>query len=375
MWRKIWTVLMAVCVWQGSGRSQAIADQGSDLSGLLLRFSQQAGEHPTAESFYPQAQESLWEVYPHGDSLKPALIDYVKGSADGPRLCFAGLALIAFHDAATVRPMLERAMDTHTSPGTRWCFLNAAPYILGMGDVMYLGEGQIDEDSNQLFHALMKDADAAAKSGIGHTHAQRLRELMVDAPEATKKDPDYPLALWHESAYLLGTLDLRDERLLERGLTSPYRTVFQNTIEALGYAVNRDFLRELVKKQMDEVTPEMERATGKSADLWWQGYLRDHPDGDWHAAVMAGFLDAGYKIEKDYRSAQSQRELLRALDDGDPHIRYNACRLLNEIYQTHFDLDVAFLAGKYALSFLDPMPKQAANEARLKKYWQKRLGQ
>ena len=34
--------------------------------------------------------------------------------------------------------------------------------------------------------------------------------------------------------------------------------------------------------------------------------------------MIAGFRDAGYKIEKDYGSSRSQQELLRALDDKEP---------------------------------------------------------
>ena len=53
--------------------------------------------------------------------------------------------------------------------------------------------------------------------------------------------------------------------------------------------------------------------------------------------------------------------------------RYNAYRLLNHAYGTHFDLERVFLAGKYALSFLDPSGESEKNEQRLRVYWQKRL--
>src|SRR5262249_27701217 len=124
---------------------------------------------------------------------------------------------------------------------------------------------------------------------------------------------------------------------------------------------------------MNEVTPAMQQAVGKGAIVWWQNYLRAHPEGGWNDAVMDEFHRAGYPIEQDQRSVQSQRELLRVLDSESPILRYNAYRILNQTYGTHFDLDIAFFAGKYALSFLDPSGHETENENRLKRYWQQRL--
>ena len=47
----------------------------------------------------------------------------------------------------------------------------------------------------------------------------------------------------------------------------------------------------------------------------------------------------------------------------------------NDIYHTHFDLDIAFIYARYQQGedFPDHSPGRDANEARLKKYWQKRL--
>lgn len=338
---------------------------------VVEHFLQKVGPQPSGEDFYKQVPESLWEVYPQTNSLKESLLEYLRTGADGPQLGFTAIALIAFHDPTTVRPMLERAMDVHTHPATRWCLLNTAPYVLGMGDVMYMEDGKIDKESKALADELIKLADEAVRSGTGHAHAVQLRQLL-DAPLSLRGD-DYGLAIWHESAYLLGTLDLKDENLLSKALTFKSREVFQNVIQALGFAVNRDFVSDLKKKMMNEVTPAMEQAVGRKADEWWQAYLAAHPDGNWHDAVLSGFQEAGYRIEPDLRSAQSQQEFLRALADPNPIIRYNAYRLFNDIYGTHFDLDVAFFAGKYALSFLDPMSREKDNEMRMKRYWQNRL--
>ena len=117
----------------------------------------------------------------------------------------------------------------------------------------------------------------------------------------------------------------------------------------------------------------MEQSVGQAASLWWQGYLKTHPSGDWTDAVLEGYSQAGYKVDPDFKSPQSTSELLRALGDSNPMLRYNAYRIFNRIYATNFDLDVAFFTGKYALSFLDPSAHEQENEARLKRYWQKRL--
>lgn len=338
---------------------------------VVEHFLQKVGPQPSGEDFDKQVLASLWEVYPETNSLKESLLEYLKTGTDGPQLGFTSIALIPFHDPATVRPMLERAMDARTQPSTRWYVLNAVPYVLGIGDVWYTEDGKIDKESKELADGLMKLADEAVRSGTGHAHAVRLRELL-DVPPSQRTD-DYGLAIWHESAYLLGTLDLKDENLLSKALTFNSREVFQNVIQALGFAVNRDFLSDLKKKMMNEVTPSMEQAVGRQADEWWRAYLAAHADGNWHDAALSGFQEAGYRLEPDLQSAQSQQELLRALADPNPIIRYNAYRLFNDIYGTHFDLDVAFFAGKYALSFLDPMSREKDNEMRMKRYWQNRL--
>jgi len=364
--------LVAVVAFAAVIAAQTDSKTAPGLPSPVEHFMQKVGQQPTAEAFYKQVPDGLWEVYPQDDTLKASLLDVVKNGADGPQLAFSALALISFHDPSTVRPMIQRAMDPRINPATRWCLLNAAPYVLGMGDVMYLGEGKIDAESNELADTLKELGDQASQSGTGHAHAVNLRKLL-DAPASVKKDQDYGLAVWHQSAYLLGTLDLKDEKLLSKALTFGNRAVFQNVVISLGFAVNRDFLADLKKKRMAQVTSAMEQEVGKRAGEWWQKYLDTHAEGKADNAVMAGFEEAGYHLETDLKSEASRRELLRALNDPHPEIRYNVYKLFNQIYGTHFDLDIAFFAGKYALSFLDPSDHEKDNEARLKRYWQNRL--
>ena len=121
------------------------------------------------------------------------------------------------------------------------------------------------------------------------------------------------------------------------------------------------------------ITPELEQSARMSALNWWQSYLKDHPTGDWVEAVIDGFRESGYKIASPPDSPANTPELLRSLNAKSEIIRYNAYRLLNHIYGTHFDLQRIFFADKYALSFLDPIREKEHNEERLKAYWEKRL--
>jgi hypothetical protein len=107
---------------------------------------------------------------------------------------------------------------------------------------------------------------------------------------------------------------------------------------ALSFAGNRDFLADLRNKEPGQVTAELERAARASALKWWQSYLREHPTGDWVEAAVNGFRDSGYRIASPPESPANTSELLRSLNAESEIIRYNAYRLLNHIYGTHFDL-------------------------------------
>ena len=340
---------------------------------VLRDFSTSVGARPTGETVLKQARERLWQVYPRDERLKKELVDYVRVGADGPQLAFASIALIPFHDPKTVIPVMTRALDPKLSNMTRWYFMNAAPYILGMGDVMYMEDGALDKDTREEANEMIQLAKTAADSSLGHAHAASLKDLLKLENSAEGRDPDYGLAIWHQSAYLVGTLDLKDERLLEPAFDPKHRLVFVNSMEALSFMANHDFLSELKAKEAKNITPAMEHAAASAARDWWDKYLGEHPDGDWLAAAIKGMQDADYHLDGDIKAAQSQRELLRALDSSNPIIRYNAYRLLNRVYATNFDLDCAFFAGKYALSFLDPSGHEQEFEKRMKQYWISRL--
>jgi hypothetical protein len=338
---------------------------------VVAEFLQKVGPSPSAEVFYKQAQEMLWEVYPLDSSGRDSLVAYVRSAPDGPGLGFAGIALIPFHDPNTVQPLVKRVLDPKTSVPTRYCLLNAVPYILAVGDGMYWGEGKVDKETREIAEGLSQLAAEAAKSGLGHAHAVQLRQVF-DAGEKEVGE-DYGLALWHTSAYLLGTIDLKDAAVLDVFLDPRQGNAFANVMAALSFASNRDFLASLRSKKKTEVSPAMEKAAATAALEWWRAFVRDHPDGDWLSAARAGLHDAGYSLEKDLRSPATQRELLRALDAENDCTRYNAYRILNYIFKTNFDLEPVFFAGKYALSFLDPSGHEKENEHKLRTYWQQRL--
>jgi len=340
---------------------------------IMAQFLQAVGSEPSAEEYYSHAKEALWDVYPQDDSLKKSLVEYIATAPDGPALGFAGLALIPFHDPKTVKPLLDRAMDRNVSAATRFSFLNTAPYILSMGDAMYMGEGNIDRETLNFAKDFTIFSTRYFKSGIGHSHALELRNIYNEEKKRPNRNPDIGLILWHQSAYLLGTLDLRDKALLGVFLDPNHHRVFKNVMFALCFASNHDFLASLREKDEKEITPELEQSAARAALVWWVAYLRDHPTGDWLDAVVSGFNESGFKIENDLRSQTTTEELMKAMNATNDITRYNAYRLLNKAYGTHFDLERVFLSDKYALSFLDPSGESEKNEQRLRVYWQKRL--
>lgn len=339
----------------------------------VTEFIQLAGPAPTAEEFYSKAKDTLWKVYPQGDPLKAELVAYIRSGPEGPGLGFAAIALIPFHDPATVKPILDRAMDPNISPATRFALLNSAPYVLAMGDVWTDGEGQLDSEAREFAKQLKEEAAEAAQQGLGRYHARSLRELYDVSQREKIKDDDFGLAYWHTSAYLFGTLNLKDFAVLEPMLNPKEGNVFVNLMFALSFTANRNFLQRLQSLGQGQVTPQEEQAAAEAARNWWREYLQAHPDGDWLSAAIAGSRAAGYSIEDDLKSPASSRELLRALESSDQITRFAAARLLNRAYGTHFNLDTIFHAGKYAFSFLDPMADAERNQARLRDYWRARL--
>jgi hypothetical protein len=343
------------------------------VPGTVARFMKTIGPEPSGEVILNKVREQLWEVYLDDSSLKESLVAFLRSSQDSPGVAYAATALIPFHDPATVNPILERALDRRTSKTTRWYLLNAAPYILSIGDAIYEGDGALDEETKEFANGLLEYGNKASRSGLGHTHALMLRELYDHGKRHPVEEPDYGLALWHVSAYLLGTLDLKDEPILSVLLDPHQHNLFKNLMFALSFAGNRDFLTDLRTKESREVTPELEQKARLTALKWWQSWVKEHPTGDWLEAVLDGFREAGYKIASPTDSAANTTQILRAFNAESEIIRYNAYRLLNHIHGTHFDLQRIFFADKYALSFLDPIREKEQNIERLKAYWEKRL--
>jgi len=389
LWTVLLLVLLAACaagVWAQSKPTEQVKTPN-----IVLDFLE-SKQISNPETFFARAKDKLWSVYQHDEPLKGELLAYVQSAPDGPGLCFAGIALIPFHDPRTVKPMLDRVLDARTLPPTRWCLLNAAPYILAIGDGIYTGEGKLDREVRRIAGSYLKFAELASQLGLGRAHAAELRLLAArektdryfksfleeypQLPNPLSRFPKnkrpYILALWHFGAYLDGTLDLRDREALAQFLT-PESYVLPNVMSALSRAANRDFERELRAADPSLITPEFLRREAGKALEWWGEYLRLNPSGDWLPAAVDGFREPGYDLEHDLQSEKSIRALLRAMDSESEILRYNAYRLLNRVFKTHFDLERILLADKYALSFLEPNKEKGQSEARLKRYWRARF--
>ena len=291
---------------------------------------------------------------------------------DSRMVVFASLALIPYHNPRTLAPLIRRALLPQTSPVERYYLLNASAYILGIGDVLLLGRGgNLDSETVQTAAGLLDLADSAVVHGLGMEHARRLRAL-ADADSVTKAGEDYGLALWHQSAYLICSLDLRSERLLEGFLQPQDPAVFQNVAEALALSSGEDVIAPLRGRK--DIPAAEEQAAAKRARNWWRAYLNDHPDGDWRPAAWLTLERAEYHTAGERNKGSSvAKALLSATRNHDRLVRYAAYRLLNDYYGAMFDLDPVFCAGKYSLSFRDPEGREDANENLLRTYWEKRL--
>jgi len=342
---------------------------------IIKKYAAMIRKETTREEFLMLAREMLWEVFPQNEPLRKSLTDYVHQGSGGAGLSFAVIALIPFHDADSLKTVSDRILDPNITNGNRRTMLNAAPYIAGIGDHMYFDEGKIDESVRKLVQYYQSLSAAAKQDGFGHQHSVNLQNIFETEAKTPGKNKDFELSIWHQSGYLAGTLNLKDFPILSPYLDAKHHNVYANLLLALSLAANHDFIIELKNIHDDQLIPEAEKHTAAVTRGWWTQYLRDHPDGDWKAAILEGFKSQGYLIEDNWISDQSQKELIRAFDSSDPLIRYNAYRTLNRIYDTHFDLDIVspIISRKYAMSFMNPMDMEEANEKRLKEYWIKRL--
>ncbi len=213
----------------------------------------------------------------------------------------------------------------------------------------------------------------AALKGLGRSHAAQLREMFEASKKDAAKDSDLGLAIWHQSAYLIGTLDPGDHETLAPLFDPDDRNVLVNLMSGLSFAANRDFLGELQAADPSKITRDLENKSIAQALNWWKGYARQNTGSDWLPAIITGFRETGYELEDNLQSEKSIRAIVRGMDSKSEVTRYNAYRLLNHAFKTHFDLERIFLADKYALSFLEPMAEKEHSEERLKRYWKDRL--
>lgn len=337
---------------------------------IVRRFLERTGPNPTGESFKREVKEALWEIYSAGSGEKEALVGYLESAPDGPGLAFAAVALVPFRDPATVSSILGRALEAGISPTTRWWLLSAAPYVLSMGDVMVLGDGSLDSDARELAAGVERIAKRAAQTSLGQTHAQDLSALQ-SIPQR-ERGPDFGTALWHQSAYLLGTLDLRNEPLLQQFLDPDHGPVFVNVMDSLSFATARDHLAPLRDLAAESVPPALEKQVGQDAARWWRQHLSAHPDGEWVPAVIAGLAAAGYSLNEPPSPDAIPEVLVSALESEDVFAGYGAARLLNHVCGTHFDIERIFVGAKYALSFLDPVGEEEQGQKRLAAWWKGR---
>lgn len=328
----------------------------------------------STDSAVGQALEAALFAVQASNRFADSLLILATTARDVRVVAFASLALIPYHEPRTVGPMIHRALLPETNATQRFYLLNASAYILGIGDALVLGQGgDLDSATIRTAQGLRDIGDSAVRNGLGMEHARRLREL-GDADSATKAGDDYGLALWHASAYLLCTLDLRSERLLDGFLSPRDREVFANVAEALALSSGEDVIAPL--RDRKDIPPAEEQAAAARAKNWWRTYFNNHPDGDWRPAAWATLTRAGYRPAAGRDTTGGiAKPLLAATRSRDRLVRYAAYRLLNDQYGATFDLDPVFCGGKYAMSFRDPEGREDANDNGLRTFWEKHLAQ
>jgi hypothetical protein len=246
----------------------AIALQCRGAMNVVREFSE--SKHMSGQDFLKKAKESLWEIYPCGSEERPKLEDYVRSGPDGPGLAFAAIALIPYRNADSIEAMLIRARDPKTNPTTRSMLLNTMPYVLGIGDAMYFGDGTLNEETQGRLKYLHEALPKLKAQSIGHFHAMTLDQLL-HASEKEKKDEDYGLALWHVSAYLVGALDLKDLELLGPAIEPRDRQVPGNVLFGVSLASNHNFIREMRTEGVNapQLMPQKEKEVTAKMIRWW----------------------------------------------------------------------------------------------------------
>ena len=338
---------------------------------VVAQFLATVGSQPPMQSYMAAAQAAVWRYYPEGEGPKQELVAYLSHTRHRLGVGIAALALVPYHDPATIGPMLDRAMQDSLHPGTRWILMNTVPLVLCMGQAFTGGwSGALDTYGRDRATLWRGYADSAIKYGLGRSQARRLRGVAEMLSKQDSITSDQIMGFIDMSGPLVGTFDLRDGDLL-MPMVGGHQMFVSGVFLGLEIASNHIFAPSGVG---------LGRLSGSdipggvaAARAWWSTYLRDYPDGDRRPAVIAGFRDRGYAIDTNLKSPVSTRELLRALQATDGITRYNACRLLNEVYDVHADLEAVFPSAAYALNPMDPTARASENEIHLCNYWTQRL--
>lgn len=340
---------------------------------IVQEFLSSLPDKPTGKQFYEALDEGLWKVYIAGPNINSELANYLKLAKSGPGLAFSAVALIPSHDPNNANLMADKALDVTVKSTTRWYLLNAAPYVLSMGDVWYVGNGDLDDKSRKFVKHIKELSQKSGKQSVGNSHARNLLSLYDEKKYPKDKNSEIGMAKWHLSAYLLGTMDLKDYELLNKLLDPKQGLVYVNIINALSYETNRDFISELRGKKRDQISKDQEMKVAETAKSWWKKYNTAYPSGNWVPAVISGFKEAGYHIDNTDKSKNNTSALMRALDSKNPIHVYNACRILNHIFNKQFDTERIFLGKKYALGPFDPSSKMEDLQKQLISYWKNEL--
>lgn len=368
------SVLLALTLFT-AGSAVAYSEDASGITPEVIRDALSSlPEQPTGEDFYRSLDQYLWEVYQADPDVEHRLERYLVEKERGPGIALSAIGLIPFRKPEHALLMADRALEEEITNFTRWYLINAAPYVLSMGDVWHRDGGVLDAKSRAFIERLQEMARKASELDVGTFHAQTLLELYDQERYPPGESGELGLARWHVSAYLIGTLDLQDYPLLEPIIDPAQGPVWMNLVEAVGYQANRDFVAHLRDKKRSEISREQEQQAAKEIKTWWKTYLKSHPDGDWRPAVASGFRKAGYSIRFEDDSQVNMDELVRALrSDNDIHV-YNAARVLNDIHETRFDVERIFLGRKYAAGPFDPFRKMEKLQGDLVRYWESRVG-
>ena len=119
---------------------------GPDVVRYFAEFETALGEDAgDPRAFLALAHDWTWATYSWPADALDDVCTYLRDGPDGPGKGLAALAVIGYRDPAGALVLLEVAMSDAASVGTRGICLNAAPCVLGIGDLWILGEAPSTE--------------------------------------------------------------------------------------------------------------------------------------------------------------------------------------------------------------------------------------